>query len=103
MSFEIDAILRRLKPAKRLKQLRRRADRSLPFIEAEPDLNEKYLLDTNIYINAGKGRLPIGVQVILAGALLFHSPVSMAELAHALGALDPRFGPDDIPFRRRIG
>jgi predicted nucleic acid-binding protein len=89
LSFEIDAILRRLKPAKRLKQLRRRANHSLPFITATPDLDEKYLLDTNIYINAGKDRLPIGVQGLLAGALLFHSPVAMAELAHALSALDP--------------
>lgn len=89
MSFEIEAILRRLKPEKRRQQLRRRADKDLPFLNDAPDLGESYLLDTNVYINAGKGRLPAGAQRLLAGALLYHSPVSMAELAHTLGALDP--------------
>lgn len=89
MSFDIDGILRRLKPAKREEPLRQRAGDELPLLSEEPDLGQRYLLDTNVYINAGKGRLPLGVRRILAGAILAHSPVAMAELAHSLGALDP--------------
>ncbi len=57
------------------------------------------LLDTCVYLDSGKGRLPLGARRLLAGSPLFHCSVCIAELTYAFGRLEPAH-PDT---RRTLG
>jgi predicted nucleic acid-binding protein len=92
-TFDLDPLLRRVKPARRRAPLRRRA--ALAFVPddvAAADLGP-VLLDSCVYLDGGKGRLPPGARRLIAGAPVFHCSVCLAELAYAFGRLDP-FHPD---------
>ena len=89
MTFDLETLLRRVKPAKRREPLRRR-DR-LHFVpdDVVPADVGPVLLDTCVYLDAGKGKLPPGAQRVVAGSLLFHCRVCIAEMAYTFGRLDP--------------
>lgn len=90
MSFDISALLRRLKPDQRTSGVRRRADADLAFADADqvPE-GARLLLDTCVYLDVARGRMPAPVKPLLVRRLLHHSSVCLAELAYGLGALDP--------------
>ena len=46
------------------------------------------LLDTCVYLDAGKGRLSRGAERLLANVQTFHCSVCLGELAYAFGRLD---------------
>jgi len=56
------------------------------MIEAGPEL----LLDTCVYIDAMRDRMPETVNKLLAARIINHSGVALAELTHLFGRLDPR-------------
>lgn len=55
----------------------------------EPGQAGRVLLDTNVYILAGKGKTPAAVDAILARSDLYHSSVCAMELSMPTGSLDP--------------
>lgn len=90
MSTDLAAALRRLKPHKRLAQLRVRPRGDLIHADdltapGRPNL----LLDTNVYILEAAGRLPAGAQALVNRALTFHCSVCLGELAAGVANADP--------------
>lgn len=88
MAFDLDATLRRLKPGKSGGPLKRRKEASLPFV-TEETASGPLLLDTTVYIDRLKDRLPGVVSGLLDKCVINHSSVAMAEFAHPFGRLDP--------------
>jgi predicted nucleic acid-binding protein len=78
-----------VKPSKRREPLRRRD--SLHFVpdDVVPADVGPVLLDTCVYLDGGKGKLPPGAQRVVAGSLLFHCSVCIAEMTYTFGRLDP--------------
>ena len=89
MSSEFQATLRRLKPEKRRARLTPRAEPELEFIETTSDRPRKLLYDTTVYVDILQGRFPQDGESMLRAAEAWHSPVTEAELAAAVGLLDP--------------
>lgn len=89
MSFSLARSLRRLKPQRIAPALARRADADLPFVTAGAAPGAELLLDTGVYIDVLQGRTPLEVDRLLDLRILNHSSVSLAELTHLFGRLDP--------------
>lgn len=89
MSFDIAATLRRFKPEKQTTPPIRRADTQLAFAPTAPTAGPQLLLDTTVYIDTLQNRLPPHVANLLRIRQINHSAVAIAEMAHALGRLDP--------------
>lgn len=87
-TFDLDATLRKIKPAKRRGRLARRDDAQLTFVADIGPKDGPFLLDTCVYLDGGKRRLPPEMGRLLL-APIFHSAISVAELSYALGRLDP--------------
>ena len=58
------------------------------------------MLDTTVYIDAQKAKLPTDLAIRLAGADIIHSAVALGELAAGIGLLDP--GHPGTPNVRRV-
>ncbi len=89
MSSEFQGTLGRLKPEKHRTQLKPRAESELKFVETTRDRPGKLLYDTTVYIDVLQNRFPQSGDVMLRAAEAWHSPVTEAELAAAIGLLDP--------------
>ena len=89
MNSEFRTILRRLKPEKRRTQLKARAESDLSFIETTSNKPRKLLYDTTVYIDILQNRFPQNGEPMLRAAEAWHSPVTEAELAAAIGLLNP--------------
>lgn len=88
-SLDLDAALRRLKPDKR-RHLPRRPDGELLFGSAHTVVaSARLLLDTCVYLDLTAARLPADVKELLAGRMVCHATVGVAELANGLGQLSP--------------
>lgn len=88
MSFDLDRLLRRLKPERRTTPMTPRpvadllaAGRAAPRSILVPD--------TTVYVHAGQGKLPPHVADIVGGWPLLHCSVVLGEIAHGLGRFDP--------------
>ena len=90
MAFDLKLSLQRLKPGKRAHPLRRRADASLPFVTATTPPARNLMIDTCVYIDAARGKMPAEVTAFVATSQIHHCSVCLGELAFALGRLDPR-------------
>jgi predicted nucleic acid-binding protein len=89
LSSEFQSTLRRLKPEKRRTQLKSRGESELPFVETTSTRPRKLLYDTTVYIDILQNRFPQNGELMLRAAEAWHSPVTEAELAAAIGLLDP--------------
>jgi predicted nucleic acid-binding protein len=89
LNSEFQITLRRLKPEKRRTQLKARAESDLSFIETTSNKPRKLLYDTTVYIDILQNRFPQNGEPMLRAAEAWHSPVTEAELAAAIGLLDP--------------
>lgn len=89
MSSEFKATLRRLKPERRISQLRPRDESALDFIDSTSKKPRKLLYDTTVYIDILQNRFPQDGELVLRAAEAWHSPVTEAELSAAIGLLDP--------------
>jgi predicted nucleic acid-binding protein len=89
LSSEFQTTLRRLKPEKRRTQLKARPESDLAFIETIGIRPRKLLYDTTVYIDILQNRFPQNGEPMLRAAEAWHSPVTEAELAAAVGLLDP--------------
>jgi len=89
LNSEFRTTLRRLKPEKRRTQLKARAESDLAFIETTSNRPRKLLYDTTVYIDILQNRFPQNGEPMLRAAEAWHSPVTEAELAAAIGLLNP--------------
>jgi predicted nucleic acid-binding protein len=89
LNSEVQGILRRLKPEKRQARLAPRAESELEFIETTTDRPRKLLYDTTVYIDILQNRFPQNGDAMLRSSEAWHSPVTEAELAAAIGLLNP--------------
>jgi predicted nucleic acid-binding protein len=89
LNSEFQTTLRRLKPEKRRTQLKARVESDLAFIETTSNKPRKLLYDTTVYIDILQNRFPQNGEPMLRAAEAWHSPVTEAELAAAIGLLDP--------------
>ncbi len=89
MSFDLDRVLRRLKPSRSTASLTRRLPADLPFIDDHLRPGPELLLDTTVYIDGLQDRSPREVDHLMAMRICNHSAVCLAELTHAFGRLDP--------------
>lgn len=87
MAFDLDAILRTLKPEKSKGQMRRRGDNRLRLVEADTK-DTPLMLDTSVYISRLSDQLPGEVVRLLDQSVIEHSSVALCELAHPFGRLD---------------
>lgn len=89
-TFDLDAALRKIKPEKRRIRLSRRPDAALTFVGDIDPKDGPFLLDTCVYLDGGKRKLPREMaRLLVAPAQSFHSVISVVELSYALGRLDP--------------
>ena len=88
MSSEFRATLRRLKPEKHQRLLKRRPESDLDFLGGR-SRPAKLLYDTTVYIDILQNRFPRDGELMLRAAEAWHSPVTESELAAACGLLDP--------------
>ena len=100
MSSEVQRVLRRLKPEKRLKPLTRRDATDLRFLDQDADLPPKLLYDTTVYIDILQDRFPKEGEIILRAADAWHSTVTEAELVAPCGFLDPSHPETAITVKR---
>lgn len=89
MPSDLAALLRRNDPRRWAKPLVPRADADLPFDAATVLRGSLVLLDSTVYIDGLKGRLPAAIAAVLARATIVHSSVARAEIAFSIGRLDP--------------
>jgi predicted nucleic acid-binding protein len=89
LSFSLDAALRQLKPQQRTACPPSRPDEQLPWAKDAPAIAGPLLLDTTVYIDLLQGATPPEVDRLLQFRTCNHSAVSLAELTHAFGRLDP--------------
>lgn len=89
MSFDLDATLRWLKPRQRTGCPPPRPDEQLPWAKDAPPIAGPLLLDTTVYIDLLQGTTPAEVDRLLPLRTCNHSAVSLAELTHSFGRLDP--------------
>ncbi|WP_394890234.1 type II toxin-antitoxin system VapC family toxin [Mesorhizobium sp. AaZ16] len=90
MGFDLSETLRSLKPQKHVGTLERRADCDLPWAADEPTIGGPLFLDTSVYLDVLQGRSPVEVDTLLTYRLCHHSAVSLSELTHIFGRLDPK-------------
>ena len=89
MNFDLDDVLRRLKPSKRTAALVRRPLAELPFADEQLVPGPELLLDTTVYLDGLQDRSPAAVDQLMRMRICNHSAVCLAELTHAFGRLDP--------------
>jgi len=89
LSFDLEAILRRLKPEKRSTPLVRRPSKDLPFVAEHLGPGPELLLDTTVYFDGLQDRSPAEVDQLMRMRICNHSAVCLAEMTHAFGRLDP--------------
>ncbi len=82
-------IVRRHDPDAFTRSLARRSDQDLPFEIATMPPHLPVMLDTNVYIQRLRRRLPAGLLAFVEDRPVLHSGVSCAELAISAGILDP--------------
>jgi predicted nucleic acid-binding protein len=90
LSFDLARSLRGIKPQKR-SALERRPDKQLPYVDSDgPFSGPALLLDSCVYIDVLQGHAPGYMRDLMNARLCNHSSVSLAELVHLFGRLDPR-------------
>ncbi len=89
MNSELQATLRRLEPEKRRTQLKPREESDLEFVETTRNKPKKLLYDTTVYIDILQSRFPQSGELMLRATEAWHSPVTEADLAAAIGLFDP--------------
>jgi predicted nucleic acid-binding protein len=72
-----------------MKALSQRPDHELMFIEDLPEAGEALILDTCVYIDQLKARLPVNVDVRIRTRKTWHSSLALSELTFLFGRLDP--------------
>jgi hypothetical protein len=89
LSFELDSVLRWLKPQRKTGPLARRPDSELDWVDDVPSVGVPVLLDTTVYIDTLQGRSPLTLDRFISFRTCNHSSVCLSELTHVFGRLNP--------------
>ena len=89
-AFDLQKLLRRVKPSRWTASLSRREDKDLPFATGADLVGGELLLDTCVYIDVLQRKAPSIVKALLRSRQVNHSSVCAAEMTHLIGALDPQ-------------
>lgn len=89
MSFDLERLLRTVKPEKLTLPIYPQRETSVLAASAQPGTGATLLLDTTVYIDNLQGRLPPEAERLVQQRHAMHSPVCIAELTHQFGRLDP--------------
>jgi hypothetical protein len=89
LNFDLDGVLRRLKPSKRTAALVRRPPAELPFVDEHLVPGPELLLDTTVYLDELRDRSPVEVDQLMRLRICNRSTVCLAALTHDFGRLDP--------------
>jgi predicted nucleic acid-binding protein len=76
-------------PARYTATLAYRTRDQLPYEITAAPADAVLMLDTTVYIDAQKAKLPTDLAARIAGAEILHSAVALGEIAASLGLLDP--------------
>jgi predicted nucleic acid-binding protein len=87
--FDFQAVLNRCAPSKWTRSLPYRPRTALPFDATAVPKGATILLDTTVYIDQLKGDLPPPIIELIATRQVHHGAPALAELAAAIGYLDP--------------
>lgn len=87
--FDFDAAVRWARSDPR-RTLKRRAAADLPFVGEDGVAGQGLLLDTCVYIDQMQRRSPTVLEELVARRQVHHSTVTIQELMHTVGVLDPR-------------
>jgi hypothetical protein len=87
---DLAAVAERHDPAAWTRTLRYRERSALPFDARALRPGAALLLDATVYVDAAKGDLPRAVQSLVNARPLLQPAPALAELAIAIGHLDPR-------------
>jgi predicted nucleic acid-binding protein len=88
-SFDLEEALRRFKPHKNRTLPPRRPDEELQWVADLEMSGGPLLIDTTVYIDQLQGRTPEAVDDFIEMRRCHHSAISLAELTHIFGRLDP--------------
>jgi predicted nucleic acid-binding protein len=89
LTIDLPRAVRRLKPEKRVDQLRVRASPPRLYADQLVAGRSAILPDTCVYIHNAAGKLPASAQALVDNAIQFHCAVCIGELAVGLGNLNP--------------
>jgi predicted nucleic acid-binding protein len=89
LSFDLARALRRIKPQRTAKAIRRRSLEDLPVVESPVAAGAELLLDTCVYIDVLQGRTPASVDELLQARIINHSTICLGEMTYLFGRLDP--------------
>jgi hypothetical protein len=89
LRFDVDAALRRLKPQRKSRPLKRRQDDKLSWFTGFAAIGSPVLLDSTVYIDTLQGRSPPALDTFITLRTCNHSAVCLSELTHAFGRLRP--------------
>lgn len=90
MTIDLRAGLRRIKPERRVVQLKPRPPEELVAVSDVATFGRAALvLDTNVYIQSAAGTLPAAVADMLDRGLLFHCSVCVSELTTGVANFHP--------------
>jgi predicted nucleic acid-binding protein len=87
LSSDFERTFRRLKPDKRLQELKPRPQSDLTFLGTGKQASLLY--DTTVYVDVLQSRFPAAGEIMLRSADAWHSTVAETELASACALLDP--------------
>lgn len=91
MSFDPAPVLRRLAPDAKTAAPALRQRETLPFLDTEHVMADaRIALDATVYIDVLQAKAPPLLALLLRVAYVAHIGPVLAELAHALGRLDPK-------------
>ena len=89
LSPDLRQLVRKLKPDKKLQQLRPRSLDKLISASTVSGGRVALMPDTNVYIRSASGNLPEPVADLLDRSLQYHCSVCLSELAMGVGAYSP--------------
>ena len=89
MTFDLEALLRQIKPEKRTTLRHRSRSDLLQAEQLRPGLMA-LLPDTTVYIDMAAGRMPSSALELIRSATQLHSVVCLSEIAQGLSLHDPK-------------
>lgn len=90
MTFDLEALLRQIKPEKRTAAVQHRARSELVHAEQLRPSPMALVPDTTVYIDMAAGRMPPPAFDLIRSATQLHSIVCLSEIAQGLGLHDAR-------------
>jgi len=90
LTFDLEALLRQIKPEKQIGALQLRAPEDLVHVEQLRPGPIVLVPDTTVYVDMAAGRMPGSAFDLMCEATQLHSVVCLSEIAQGLSLYDPK-------------